>query len=40
VALTTDELAKPVTVYQFTAKGVALSAVVTGTRYTRDEGLN
>ena len=28
------------TVYQFTDKGVALSAVATGTRYYRDDDLN
>ena len=39
-AVTTDELAKPVTVYQFTDSGVALSAVATGTKYYRDDDLN
>ena len=39
-ALTSDQLTKPVTVYQFTDKGVALSAVATGTRYYRDDELN
>ena len=39
-ALTTDELAKPVTVYQFTDTGVSLSAVATGTRYYLDDDLN
>ena len=40
VALTTEELTKPVTVYQFTDKGVSLSAVATGTRYFLDDDLN
>ncbi len=40
VALTTEELTKPVTVYQFTDKGVSLSAVATGTRYFLDSDLN
>ena len=40
VALTTDELTKPVTVYQFTEAGIALSAVATGTKYYRDDELN
>jgi lipid-binding SYLF domain-containing protein len=39
-ALTTDELTKPVTVYQFTDKGVSFSAVATGTRYYPDNDLN
>ena len=39
-AMTSDQLTKPVTVYQFTDKGVALSAVATGTRYYRDDDLN
>ena len=39
-ALNTDQLTKPVTVYQFTDKGVSLSAVATGTRYYRDDELN
>ena len=39
-AMTSDELTKPVTVYQFTDTGVALSAVATGTRYYRDDDLN
>ena len=39
-AVTTDELTKPVTVYQFTDSGVALSAVATGTKYYRDDDLN
>lgn len=39
-ALTSDELTKPVTVYQFTDSGVALSAVATGTKYYPDEELN
>lgn len=39
-ALTTDELSKPVTVYQFTDKGVSLAAVATGTRYYPDAELN
>ena len=39
-ALSTDQLTRPVTVYQFTDKGVSLSAVVTGTRYYRDNELN
>jgi hypothetical protein len=40
VALTTDEITKPVTVYQFTDTGVSLSAVATGTRYFPDDDLN
>jgi lipid-binding SYLF domain-containing protein len=40
VGLSSEELTKPVTVYQFTDKGVALSAVATGTRYYRDDDLN
>ncbi len=40
VALATDELTKPVTVYQFTDSGVALSAVATGTKYYKDDELN
>ena len=40
VALTTDELTKPVTVYQFTDSGLALSAVVTGTKFYKDDELN
>jgi lipid-binding SYLF domain-containing protein len=39
-ALTTDELAKPVTVYQFTESGVSFSAVATGTRFYPDDELN
>ena len=39
-AVTTDELTKPVTVYQFTDSGVALSAVATGTKYYRDDDLD
>jgi lipid-binding SYLF domain-containing protein len=39
-ALTTDELTKPITVYQFTEAGVALSATATGTRFYPDEELN
>jgi lipid-binding SYLF domain-containing protein len=39
-ALTSDELSRPVTVYQFTDKGVSLSAVATGTRYYVDDDLN
>jgi hypothetical protein len=39
-AITSDELAAPVTVYQFTDNGVSLSAVATGTRYYRDSELN
>jgi len=39
-ALTTDELTRPVTVYQFTEAGVSLSAVATGTRYYADKELN
>ncbi len=39
-AVTTDELLTPVTVYQFTEAGVALSAVATGTKYYRDTELN
>jgi lipid-binding SYLF domain-containing protein len=40
VALTTDQIVKPVTVYQFTEAGINLSAVATGTRYYPDEELN
>ena len=40
VALTTDELASPVTVYQFTKTGVTVSAVATGVRFYEDEELN
>lgn len=40
VALTTDELVKPVTIYQFTETGIALSATATGTKFYRDEELN
>jgi lipid-binding SYLF domain-containing protein len=36
-ALNTEQLTKPVTVYQFTDEGVSLSAVTTGTRYYSDE---
>jgi lipid-binding SYLF domain-containing protein len=39
-AMTTDQLTSPVTVYQFTEAGVALSAVATGTRYYPDKDLN
>jgi lipid-binding SYLF domain-containing protein len=39
-ALNTDQLTKPVTVYQFTDKGVSLSAVATGTRFYKDDELN
>jgi lipid-binding SYLF domain-containing protein len=39
-ALTTDQVVKPVTIYQFTDKGVSLSAVATGTRYFLDGDLN
>ena len=39
-ALNTDQLTKPVTVYQFTDTGVSLSAVATGTRYYKDDELN
>jgi hypothetical protein len=39
-ALTTDELTKPITVYQFTETGVALSATATGTRFYSDDELN
>ncbi len=38
--LTTDELTKPVTVYQFTDAGVSLSAVATATRFYPDTQLN
>ncbi len=38
--LTTDELTKPVTVYQFTDAGVSLSAVATATRFYPDIELN
>lgn len=40
VALTSDQLTQPVTVYQFTDAGVSLSAVATGTRYYPDDELN
>jgi lipid-binding SYLF domain-containing protein len=40
LALTTDELLRPVTVYQFTDAGVSLSAVATGTKYYKDDELN
>jgi len=40
VALDSDQLTRPVTVYQFTESGVALSAVATGTRYFPDDALN
>ncbi len=39
-AVTSDELRRPVTVYQFTDKGVALAAAATGTRFYRDDALN
>ena len=39
-AMTSEQLTKPVTVYQFTDTGVSLSAVATGTRYYRDDELN
>lgn len=39
-ALTTDQLTKPVTVYQFTDAGISLSAVATGTRFYPDAELN
>ena len=39
-ATTSDQLTKPVTVYQFTDTGVSLSAVATGTRYYLDDDLN
>ena len=38
--LTTDELTKPVTVYQLTDAGVSLSAVATATRFYPDTELN
>lgn len=40
VGLSSDELSRPVTVYQFTEKGVSLAAVATGTRFYPDEDLN
>jgi lipid-binding SYLF domain-containing protein len=40
VALNTDQISGPVTVYQFTEKGIALSAVATGTKYSVDDELN
>ena len=39
-AVTSDEMSRPVTVYQFTDKGVALAAGATGTRFYRDDSLN
>ncbi len=39
-AMTTDQLVRPVTVYQFTDSGIALSAVATGTKYYKDDDLN
>lgn len=39
-ALTSDQLTRPVTVYQFTDAGISLSAVATGTRYYPDKELN
>lgn len=39
-ALNTDQLTAPVTVYQFTETGIALSAVATGTKYSVDDELN
>lgn len=39
-AMTTDQMTRPVTVYQFTESGVSLSAVATGTRYYPDNELN
>lgn len=40
ISLTSDELLKPISVYQFTDNGVSLSAVATGTKYYLDEDLN
>ena len=39
-ALTSDELTKPVTIYQFTDTGIALSATATGTKFYKDDELN
>ena len=39
-ALTSDELTRPITIYQFTETGVALSATATGTKYYKDDELN
>jgi lipid-binding SYLF domain-containing protein len=39
-ALNTDQMTGPVTVYQFTEAGIALSAVATGTKYWVDDELN
>jgi len=38
--LNTDQVTRPVTVYQFTENGVSLSAVATGTKYYPDDELN
>ncbi len=40
ITLTSDELTKPITIYQFTDIGVALSATVTGTKFYKDDELN